>query len=70
MACCETFGMRKSELFEAFDLFDVRDFGKVITFHFLRIIIFLSREHFIQYFSFLVEVGHVTEMVSVSALCS
>ncbi|CAD7683230.1 guanine nucleotide exchange factor VAV3 isoform 1-T1 [Lycaon pictus] len=29
-ACCETFGMRKSELFEAFDLFDVRDFGKVI----------------------------------------
>ncbi|KAL0603667.1 UPF0764 protein C16orf89, partial [Plecturocebus cupreus] len=27
-ACCETFGMRKSELFEAFDLFDVRDFGK------------------------------------------
>uniref|UniRef100_A0A2K6FZE3 Vav guanine nucleotide exchange factor 3 n=1 Tax=Propithecus coquereli TaxID=379532 RepID=A0A2K6FZE3_PROCO len=29
-ACCDTFGMRKSELFEAFDLFDVRDFGKVI----------------------------------------
>ncbi|XP_042320331.1 guanine nucleotide exchange factor VAV3-like [Sceloporus undulatus] len=29
-ACCETFGMKKSELFEAFDLFDVRDFGKVI----------------------------------------
>uniref|UniRef100_A0A4W3HZN5 Vav 3 guanine nucleotide exchange factor b n=1 Tax=Callorhinchus milii TaxID=7868 RepID=A0A4W3HZN5_CALMI len=29
-ACCETFGMRKSELFEAFDLFDVRDFAKVI----------------------------------------
>ncbi|XP_073090474.1 guanine nucleotide exchange factor VAV3 isoform X1 [Manis javanica] len=29
-ACCEKFGMRKSELFEAFDLFDVRDFGKVI----------------------------------------
>nr|XP_045755002.2 guanine nucleotide exchange factor VAV3 [Mirounga angustirostris] len=29
-ACWETFGMRKSELFEAFDLFDVRDFGKVI----------------------------------------
>ncbi|XP_074858581.1 guanine nucleotide exchange factor VAV3 isoform X3 [Carettochelys insculpta] len=27
-ACCEIFGMRKSELFEAFDLFDVRDFGK------------------------------------------
>lgn len=23
------FGMRKSELFESFDLFDVRDFGKV-----------------------------------------
>ncbi|XP_072525083.1 guanine nucleotide exchange factor VAV3b isoform X2 [Salminus brasiliensis] len=29
-ACCDTFGMKKSELFEAFDLFDVRDFGKVI----------------------------------------
>ncbi|XP_077188943.1 guanine nucleotide exchange factor VAV3 isoform X2 [Paroedura picta] len=29
-ACHETFGMKKSELFEAFDLFDVRDFGKVI----------------------------------------
>ncbi|XP_054835996.1 guanine nucleotide exchange factor VAV3 isoform X1 [Eublepharis macularius] len=29
-ACYETFGMKKSELFEAFDLFDVRDFGKVI----------------------------------------
>ncbi|XP_077680308.1 guanine nucleotide exchange factor VAV3 isoform X2 [Eretmochelys imbricata] len=29
-ACCEIFGMKKSELFEAFDLFDVRDFGKVI----------------------------------------
>ncbi|XP_078247952.1 guanine nucleotide exchange factor VAV3 isoform X2 [Pogona vitticeps] len=29
-ACCETFGMKKSELFDAFDLFDVRDFGKVI----------------------------------------
>lgn len=28
-ACSEVFGMRKSELFEAFDLFDVRDFGKV-----------------------------------------
>ncbi|KTG06397.1 hypothetical protein cypCar_00036621, partial [Cyprinus carpio] len=27
-ACCEAFGMKKSELFEAFDLFDVRDFGK------------------------------------------
>uniref|UniRef100_A0AAR2K4C8 Vav guanine nucleotide exchange factor 3 n=1 Tax=Pygocentrus nattereri TaxID=42514 RepID=A0AAR2K4C8_PYGNA len=27
-ACCEVFGMKKSELFEAFDLFDVRDFGK------------------------------------------
>ncbi|KAM6977322.1 LOW QUALITY PROTEIN: guanine nucleotide exchange factor VAV3 [Aplochiton taeniatus] len=27
---CETFGMKKSELFEAFDLFDVRDFGKVM----------------------------------------
>ncbi|XP_058615158.1 guanine nucleotide exchange factor VAV3b isoform X2 [Onychostoma macrolepis] len=29
-ACCEEFGMKKSELFDAFDLFDVRDFGKVI----------------------------------------
>ncbi|KAF7708996.1 guanine nucleotide exchange factor VAV3 [Silurus meridionalis] len=29
-ACCEVFGMKKSELFEAFDLFDLRDFGKVI----------------------------------------
>ncbi|KAM9416639.1 guanine nucleotide exchange factor VAV3-like [Salvelinus alpinus] len=28
-ACCETFGMKRTELFEAFDLFDVRDFGKV-----------------------------------------
>ncbi|XP_053085788.1 proto-oncogene vav isoform X2 [Pangasianodon hypophthalmus] len=29
-ACHERFGMKKSELFEAFDLFDVRDFAKVI----------------------------------------
>ncbi|XP_071387484.1 guanine nucleotide exchange factor VAV3b [Centroberyx affinis] len=29
-SCCEVFGMKKSELFEAFDLFDVRDFGKVM----------------------------------------
>uniref|UniRef100_A0A3Q2YK50 Vav guanine nucleotide exchange factor 3 n=1 Tax=Hippocampus comes TaxID=109280 RepID=A0A3Q2YK50_HIPCM len=28
-ACNDLFGMKKSELFEAFDLFDVRDFGKV-----------------------------------------
>uniref|UniRef100_A0A8C9YU61 Vav 3 guanine nucleotide exchange factor b n=1 Tax=Sander lucioperca TaxID=283035 RepID=A0A8C9YU61_SANLU len=28
-SCCEVFGMKKSDLFEAFDLFDVRDFGKV-----------------------------------------
>uniref|UniRef100_A0AAY4BFB7 Vav guanine nucleotide exchange factor 1 n=1 Tax=Denticeps clupeoides TaxID=299321 RepID=A0AAY4BFB7_9TELE len=28
--CQERFGMRKSEVFEAFDLFDVRDFGKVV----------------------------------------
>uniref|UniRef100_A0AAZ3RDB2 Vav 3 guanine nucleotide exchange factor b n=1 Tax=Oncorhynchus tshawytscha TaxID=74940 RepID=A0AAZ3RDB2_ONCTS len=26
---CEVFGMKKTDLFEAFDLFDVRDFGKV-----------------------------------------
>uniref|UniRef100_A0A8C6T2L2 Vav guanine nucleotide exchange factor 3 n=1 Tax=Neogobius melanostomus TaxID=47308 RepID=A0A8C6T2L2_9GOBI len=29
--CSDTFGMKKSELFEAFDLFDVRNFGKVGT---------------------------------------
>ncbi|KAA0719073.1 Guanine nucleotide exchange factor VAV3 [Triplophysa tibetana] len=29
-ACCDAFGMKKIELFDAFDLFDVRDFGKVI----------------------------------------
>ncbi|KAM4606741.1 guanine nucleotide exchange factor VAV3 [Polymixia lowei] len=29
-ACSEMFSMKKSELFEAFDLFDVRDFGKVM----------------------------------------
>lgn len=28
-ACSEVFGMKKSELFDAFDLFDVRNFGKV-----------------------------------------
>ncbi|XP_068096147.1 guanine nucleotide exchange factor VAV3 isoform X3 [Hyperolius riggenbachi] len=28
--CCEAFAMKKSDLFEAFDLFDVRDFAKVI----------------------------------------
>uniref|UniRef100_A0A3Q0T595 Vav guanine nucleotide exchange factor 3 n=1 Tax=Amphilophus citrinellus TaxID=61819 RepID=A0A3Q0T595_AMPCI len=28
-ACSDVFGMKKTELFEAFDLFDVRDFGKV-----------------------------------------
>uniref|UniRef100_A0A672LI72 Guanine nucleotide exchange factor VAV3-like n=1 Tax=Sinocyclocheilus grahami TaxID=75366 RepID=A0A672LI72_SINGR len=33
-ACCEAFGMKKSELFDAFDLFDVRDFGKVMNFFF------------------------------------
>ncbi|CAH2222200.1 proto-oncogene vav isoform X2 [Pelobates cultripes] len=27
--CTETFGLRRADLFEAFDLFDVRDFGKV-----------------------------------------
>uniref|UniRef100_A0A674JDN4 Vav guanine nucleotide exchange factor 1 n=1 Tax=Terrapene triunguis TaxID=2587831 RepID=A0A674JDN4_9SAUR len=27
--CCDKFGLRKNELFEVFDLFDVRDFGKV-----------------------------------------
>ncbi|XP_030219134.1 guanine nucleotide exchange factor VAV3 isoform X2 [Gadus morhua] len=29
-SCCEAFGMKKCDLFEAFDLFDVRDFGKVM----------------------------------------
>ncbi|XP_066516543.1 proto-oncogene vav-like isoform X2 [Hoplias malabaricus] len=29
-SCHEKFGIKKSELFEAFDLFDVRDFGKVL----------------------------------------
>uniref|UniRef100_A0A3Q3XFU8 Uncharacterized protein n=1 Tax=Mola mola TaxID=94237 RepID=A0A3Q3XFU8_MOLML len=29
MSCNVVFGMKKSDLFEAFDLFDVRDFGKV-----------------------------------------
>ncbi|XP_069783457.1 proto-oncogene vav-like isoform X2 [Narcine bancroftii] len=29
-ACCEKFNMKKNELFEAFDLFDVQDFAKVI----------------------------------------
>ncbi|CAH2222196.1 proto-oncogene vav isoform X1 [Pelobates cultripes] len=29
--CTETFGLRRADLFEAFDLFDVRDFGKVIN---------------------------------------
>uniref|UniRef100_G1U027 Vav guanine nucleotide exchange factor 1 n=1 Tax=Oryctolagus cuniculus TaxID=9986 RepID=G1U027_RABIT len=28
--CCEKFGLKRSDLFEAFDLFDVQDFGKVI----------------------------------------
>ncbi|CAJ1072620.1 guanine nucleotide exchange factor VAV3-like isoform X1 [Xyrichtys novacula] len=30
MSCCDVFGVKKSDLFEAFDLFDVRDFGKVM----------------------------------------
>ncbi|XP_070774652.1 guanine nucleotide exchange factor VAV3-like [Enoplosus armatus] len=29
-SCYAVFGMKKSDLFEAFDLFDVRDFGKVM----------------------------------------
>ncbi|KAM4721082.1 guanine nucleotide exchange factor VAV3 [Rhinophrynus dorsalis] len=28
--CCDAFGMKRNDLFEAFDLFDVRDFAKVI----------------------------------------
>lgn len=34
-SCCEMFGMKKSDLFEAFDLFDVRDFGKVFIILFI-----------------------------------
>lgn len=30
-SCCDVFGIKKSDLFEAFDLFDVRDFGKVTS---------------------------------------
>ncbi|XP_014858191.1 PREDICTED: guanine nucleotide exchange factor VAV3 isoform X1 [Poecilia mexicana] len=30
VACSDSFGMKKSELFDAFDLFDVRNFGKVM----------------------------------------
>ncbi|CAG5895745.1 guanine nucleotide exchange factor VAV3 isoform 2-T2 [Menidia menidia] len=30
VACNEIFGMKKSDLFDAFDLFDVRNFGKVM----------------------------------------
>ncbi|KAJ3594487.1 hypothetical protein NHX12_003794 [Muraenolepis orangiensis] len=29
-SCCDVFGMKMCDLFEAFDLFDVRDFGKVM----------------------------------------
>ncbi|CAN9502752.1 unnamed protein product [Ophioblennius macclurei] len=29
-SCCDVFGLKKSDLFDAFDLFDVRDFGKVM----------------------------------------
>uniref|UniRef100_A0A8D2LDF5 Vav guanine nucleotide exchange factor 1 n=1 Tax=Varanus komodoensis TaxID=61221 RepID=A0A8D2LDF5_VARKO len=31
--CCEKFGLRKSDLFEVFDLFDVKDFAKVCLVH-------------------------------------
>uniref|UniRef100_A0A3P8U6M3 Vav 3 guanine nucleotide exchange factor b n=1 Tax=Amphiprion percula TaxID=161767 RepID=A0A3P8U6M3_AMPPE len=34
-SCCNVFGMKKSDLFEAFDLFDVRDFVKYIFYAFL-----------------------------------
>ncbi|MEQ2205575.1 hypothetical protein XENOCAPTIV_003997 [Xenoophorus captivus] len=30
VACSNSFGMKKSELFDAFDLFDVRNFGKIL----------------------------------------
>lgn len=39
-SCCVVFGMKKSDLFEAFDLFDVRDFGKVTP---TSVIVFLSQ---------------------------
>lgn len=58
--------MRKSELFEAFDLFDVRDFGKVITFYFFKCIFKL--ENALSNTVVYLEVGHVTEVVW--ALCS
>ncbi|KAM6919002.1 guanine nucleotide exchange factor VAV3-like isoform 2-T2 [Xenentodon cancila] len=29
-SCCNVFGIKKSDLFDAFDLFDVRDFGRVM----------------------------------------
>uniref|UniRef100_A0A8C3B107 Vav 3 guanine nucleotide exchange factor b n=1 Tax=Cyclopterus lumpus TaxID=8103 RepID=A0A8C3B107_CYCLU len=44
--CCDVFGMKKKDLFESFDLFDVRDFGKVIpSSMFLRMMIFFYNAH-------------------------
>ena len=38
--CCEKFGLKRSELFEAFDLFDVQDFGKVSWAHRVQSLVF------------------------------
>uniref|UniRef100_A0A673FU79 Guanine nucleotide exchange factor VAV3-like n=1 Tax=Sinocyclocheilus rhinocerous TaxID=307959 RepID=A0A673FU79_9TELE len=47
-ACCEAFGMKKSELFDAFDLFDVRDFGKVMKKNFFfKILLLVELEEYI-----------------------
>lgn len=50
--------MRKSELFEAFDLFDVRDFGKVIVFSFFLFLFLLETVSSNTLVSYL-EIGHV-----------
>jgi len=38
--CHDKFGLRNSELFDPFDLFDVRDFGKVSSGRMLRFFFF------------------------------
>uniref|UniRef100_A0A3B5AAT4 Osteoclast-stimulating factor 1 n=1 Tax=Stegastes partitus TaxID=144197 RepID=A0A3B5AAT4_9TELE len=43
--CQERFHLRKSELFEAFDLFDVRDFAKVLTHHIYLLICLSIRKY-------------------------
>uniref|UniRef100_A0A7N6A3P1 Vav 3 guanine nucleotide exchange factor b n=1 Tax=Anabas testudineus TaxID=64144 RepID=A0A7N6A3P1_ANATE len=46
ISCSEVFGMKKSDLFEAFDLFDVRDFGKVTP----SSIVSFTKTNLIQHF--------------------